>query len=81
MKAMKIIQYCLEENEKTSNRTFKATNEKTDIHAYLIKQDFDISYSTVKRLANQLGSETRSKEAFIGQSYQPSDICEFDWGK
>lgn len=82
MEAMKTIQYCLEENEKKRQTgRSKQQMKKTDIHAYLIKQGFDISYSTVKRLANQLGSETRSKEAFIGQSYQPGDICEFDWGE
>ena len=46
--AENIIQECLDENEKKRNTgRAKMQMKKTDIHEYLIKQGFNISYSTV----------------------------------
>lgn len=56
----------------------KQTMKKIDIHAYVKKQGFDVSYSTIKRITKYL--EDKHKEAFIRQEYLPGDICEFDWG-
>jgi hypothetical protein len=52
---------------------------KIDIHEYLEKKkNFNISYSTVKRLVKSI--EDRHREAFIRQEYDLGDVCEFDWG-
>lgn len=59
-------------------RLQKQTMKKIDIHAYLKRQGFDVSYSTVKRVTQYL--ETNHQEAFIRQEHEPGDICEFDWG-
>lgn len=56
----------------------KQTMKEIDIHDYLKKQGFDVSYSTVKRATQYL--ETKHQEAFIRQEYLPGEICEFDWG-
>ena len=78
--AQEIIRECLAENEeKRLTGRGKQQMRKTDIHGYLVKQGFDISYSTVKRLVRQM--EEVHKEAFIRQEYEPGQICEFDWGE
>jgi len=42
--------------------------KKIDIHEYLVeKKEYDISYSTVKRLVKSI--EGRHKEAFMRQDY------------
>ncbi len=56
----------------------KQTMKKIDIHEYLKKQGFDVSYSTVKRVTQYL--ESKHQEAFIRQEYMPGETCEFDWG-
>ena len=55
----------------------KQTMKKINIHDYLKKQGFDVSYSTIKRVTQYL--ETKHQEAFIRQEYMPGEICEFDW--
>ena len=78
--ARKIIEQCLIENEKKrSSGRRKQQMKKIDIHAYLLKQGYDISYSTVKLLVRQI--EETHKEAFIRQEYEYGDISEFDWGE
>ncbi|NMB42978.1 MAG: transposase [Clostridiales bacterium] len=42
------------------------------------KKNFDISYSTVKRLVRSI--ENKHREAYIRQEYDLGDVCEFDWG-
>jgi len=49
-----------------------------DIHAFIKKKGYDVSYSSVKKTVRRL--ENKHKEAFIRQEYEPGDICEFDWG-
>ena len=46
----------------------KQTMKKIDIHDYLKKKGFDVSYSTVKGVTQYL--ETKHQEAFIRQDYQ-----------
>lgn len=73
------VEKCLQLNrDKRLMGMQKQTMKKIDIHAYLKKQGFDVSYSTVKRVTQYL--ESRHQEAFIRQEYMPGDICEFDWG-
>lgn len=73
------IERCLQLNrDKRLSGMQKQTMKKIDIHAYLRKAGFDVSYSTVKRVTQYL--ETKHQEAFIRQEYLPGDICEFDWG-
>jgi len=73
------IEECLQLNRnKRLMGMQKQTMKKIDIHAYLKKQGYDVSYSTVKRAMQYL--ETRHQEAFIRQEYMPGAVCEFDWG-
>lgn len=73
------IEKCLQLNrDKRLIGMQKQTMKKIDIHAYLLKQGFDVSYSTVKRATQYL--ESKHKEAYIRQEYMPGDVCEFDWG-
>ena len=77
--AMAEIEECLKLNEaKRAMGMGKQQMKKIDIHAYLRKKGYDISYSTVKRLTREI--ETRHEEAFIRQEYEPGHTCEFDWG-
>ena len=78
--ARKVIEECLRQNEeKRAAGRRKQQMKKIDIHAYLLKQGFNISYSTVKRLVRQIEEEHR--EAFIRQEYDYGDASEFDWGE
>lgn len=74
------IEECLKINEwRRANGMSKQQMKKIDIHAYLVNnKKFDISYSTVRRLAKSI--EDRHREAFIRQEYDYGDVCEFDWG-
>ena len=74
------IAACLRSNEeKRATGRHKQQMRKKDIHSYLAKKGYGISYSTVKRLVNEM--EERHEEAYIRQEYEPGDICEFDWGE
>ena len=75
---LEAIEKCLQLNrDKRLMGMQKQTMKKIDIHDYLKKQGFDVSYSTVKRVTQYL--ETKHQEAFIRQEYLPGEICEFDW--
>lgn len=75
-----IIRKCLAENEqKRMGGRSKQVMRKKDIHEYLEKLGYKLSYGTVKRVVRKL--EERHKEAFIRQEYQPGEVCEFDWGE
>ena len=77
--AMLIIEECLKLNEiRRARGLHKQQMKKIDIHEYLIKEGYDISYSTVKRLIRNI--DERSQEAYIRQEYEDGDISEFDWG-
>ena len=77
---IKAIEECIKLNEwRRANGLSKQQMKKIDIHEYLVeKKEFNISYSTVKRLVKSI--EDRHKEAFIRQEYDFGEICEFDWG-
>lgn len=77
---MDSIEECLELNrKKRAEGRSKQIMKKIDIYEYLLKKEYDISYSTIKRLVTEI--EARHKEAFIRQEYDLGDICEFDWGE
>lgn len=80
LEIMEAIEECLKINEwRRANGMSKQQMRKIDIHEYLVsKKDFDISYSTVKRLVKSI--EEKHREAFIRQEYDYGDVCEFDWG-
>lgn len=77
---IKAIEECIKINEwRRANGMSKQQMKKNDIHEYLVnKKNFNISYSTVKRLVKSI--EDRHREAFIRQEYDYGDVCEFDWG-
>ena len=80
VEAKKEILKCLAENEeKRLTGRGKQQMRATDIHGYLIKKGFDISYSTVKRLVREL--KDTHEEAFIRQEHDPGQECQFDWGE
>ena len=71
--AQEVICKCLAENEeKRLTGRCKQQMRKTDIHGYLVKQGFDISYSTVKRLVREM--EDIHKEAYIRQEHSPVPV-------
>ncbi len=76
---IEIVESCMAENEKKRfcGRA-KQEMKKIDIYEYLQAQQYNISYSTVKRLVRTI--EKRHAEAFIRQAYTHGDVCEFDWG-
>ena len=51
----------------------------TVLYHYLKKKGIKISYSTVKRLIQDI--DKRSREAFIRQEHVPGADTEFDWGE
>jgi len=74
-----LILECLEENRrKRESGRQKQQMKIVDIHAYIRKKGYDVSYSSVKRTVRRL--RNTSPEAFIRQEYQPGQTCEFDWG-
>lgn len=77
---LEIIEECLEANrvKRSSGRT-KQVMKKIDIYELLKAKNFDISYSTVKRLVEDVAQ--RHNEAYIRQEYLPGAVCEFDWGE
>lgn len=80
IEATELIKECLAENAlKRQTGRSKQQMKGTDIHLYLIRQGFDISYSSVKKIIQKLNDN--SEEAFVKQEYAPGQICEFDWGE
>lgn len=74
------IEYYLNENEnKILIGMKKQQKKKIDIHKALIRDGFDISYSTVSNTINSI--LCKRSEAFIKQDYQFGAVCEFDWGE
>lgn len=74
------IQYYLNVNkEKRTLGQRKQQMKKIDIFESLKDEGFDIGYTTVCNLINEL--ENKGKEAFIKQTYDLGDVCEFDWGE
>jgi transposase len=74
------IKYCIEQNNQKRNQGLhKQTMKKTDIYEYLLRKGYDIGYTTVCNYIREM--ESKGKEGFIKQIYQPGIVCEFDWGE
>ena len=74
-----VINACLQENaEKRSSNRWKQRMLKCDIYDLLREQNHIISYSSVCNYIRSI--ESKTKESFIKQTYQPGHSCEFDWG-
>lgn len=73
------IKFYLEENKrKRLTGLSKQQKKKKDIYEALIIEDFNVSYTTVSRVINNI--EHKIQEAYIKQEYLPGDVVEFDWG-
>lgn len=80
LEAKEKIKECLDDNAiKRQTGRYKQQMKGTDIHRFLIKQGYDISYSTVKNIINSI--QQSSEEAFVKQVYVPGGSAEFDWGE
>lgn len=76
---IKEIHRHLKENKLKKQRgEGKQQKKKIDIYESLIKDGYDIGYSTVCNVISEIQGE--GSEAYIKAVYQPGDICEFDWG-
>ena len=73
------INYYLKINESNLKMGLrKQLMNKYDIHAKIVEDGFDISYSSICQTISKL--IIRSNEAYIRAVYEPGDVCEFDWG-
>ena len=76
------IDNLLSENElKKQQGLGKQLLKKYDIHEQLTLHGFDVGYTTVCNYVRSKAVKSQNKEAYIRQSYQPGDVCEFDWGE
>ena len=74
------VKSCLVENtQKRSRGQHKQQMKKIDIHQLLRGEGYDIGYSSICLLVNEL--EGRKAESFIKQAYEYGQVCEFDWGE
>lgn len=74
------VEKCLEKNEQKKDLgQYKQIMKKIDIYEFLIENDYDIGYTTITNLVNKL--RNKKKEAFIKQTYNAGEVCEFDWGE
>jgi hypothetical protein len=74
------VKGCLSENkQKRSRAQHKQQMKKCDIHQLLRSEGYDIGYSSICVLVNEL--EGTPKESFIKQEYEYGQVCEFDWGE
>jgi len=70
----------LEDNERKKREGLrKQIKRKIDIHEYLSSQGYRIGYTTVCNYIRD--HELSAREAFIRQTYQPGEECEFDWAE
>ncbi|MCP3921557.1 MAG: IS21 family transposase [Desulfobacterales bacterium] len=65
--------------EKRSLGQRKQQLKKIDIFELLKKDGFNIGYTTTCNLINKI--DEIGREAFIKQSYNLGEVCEFDWGE
>lgn len=74
------VKSCLFENtQKRSRGQYKQQMKKCDIHQVLRSEGYDIGYSSICSLVNELAGT--AKESFIKQEYDYGQVCEFDWGE
>jgi len=78
-----IIDGLLLQNEKHRKLgLFKQLLKKIDVFEYLQAEGISIGYTTVcNYIRSKEITASKSKEAFIRQSYTPGHSCEFDWGE
>lgn len=76
------IDRLLEDNKlKQQQGLRKQLLKKYDIYEQLNLHGFDVGYTTVCNYVRSQSKKSQNKEAYIRQSYQPGDVCEFDWGE
>lgn len=74
------VKTCLLENkQKRSRAQHKQQMKKIDIYQLLRAEGYDIGYSSICLLVNEL--DGRAAESFIRQEYDYGQVCEFDWGE
>lgn len=74
-----LIRYYIDQNESYRKLGIrKQCMKATDIYEALIEKNHEISYSSVVKHVRNI--QRKIKEAFIKQSYNYGDVCEFDWG-
>lgn len=74
------INFFLKENEnKKALGKSKQVMKKVDIYEALVREGFDIGYTTV--CCTIADSHRQTREAFIRQEYLPGQTVEFDWGE
>jgi len=56
----------------------KQQKKKIDIYEALIRDGYDIGYSTICNTISEI--KGKGVEAYIKAIYDPGDVCEFDWG-
>ena len=78
-----LIEECLDENRrKRDTGLHKQCKAKQDIHELLINSGFTVSYPSVCKYISALNKTNKKPlPAFIRAYYQPSEVCEFDWGE
>jgi len=75
-----IINSQLKENQRKRQEGLrKQIKRKIDIHEFILKQGYQIGYTTVCNYIRE--KELRRMEAYIRQEYLPGEECEFDWAE
>jgi transposase len=75
---IEIIEGCLRENErKKAEGNKKLMMCGTDIHELLVEKGYKISYPSVSTCVRSLS--VKVQEAYIKQTYEYGEVCEFDW--
>jgi transposase len=75
----RVKSYLSENTQKRSRGQHKQQMKKSDIHQLLRSEGYDIGYSSICVLVNEL--EHKTAEGFIKQEYEYGQVCEFDWGE
>jgi transposase len=76
---LKVISHLQVNDEKRRKGLRKQLKKPIDIFEALEAEGVEVSYSTVLRTIRKI--EKTTKEAYVKGSYDPGDICEFDWGE
>ena len=70
-----------ENQQKREKGLRKQLLKKCDILEALQEKGYRIGYTTVCNYIRKKEEQSRHREAFIRQEYQPGASCEFDWGE
>ena len=77
-----IIKKFLSENDiKRNTGKSKMCMTAQDMYEALIEQGFSISYTSVAQYVQKYKENKCTYEAFIKQTYEYGEVCEFDWGE